>query len=934
MGAHAKPGSREGDFAVPPAASGDATLRAVTGIAGTTGTTGDEVRDDERQPGGQWGAFLGRSLLFLGLTLLGNYLSLSVGFSVDFIFGSVFGLLAVVILGPVTGTVISVLGALYTLELWNHPYGMVIFGLEAAWLGIARARAPVISIVITDALYWVVLGVPLILLFYRGWMGMETTSVSLIMMKQAMNGITNAILASVILTFVPSWRWLKLPRLPERPFSQLVSESMAFLLLIACLSGLVYMNQRDLEQAQENLAQSTLKTGVEAEWFISDWLASHQLAPQYLAAKGEALGFRYSDELQQQVVEIHQLFPDFHNVFVGDAHATTVAFAPRVNEQGETTIGINFEDREWFHQLRAAQEPSLSDVFLGRGGIFEPIVTLTAPVVRDGELVGFGLGAVNLNRLEQFLRGAAEFSGMTLTILDRKRHLVLSTASDRKPMSDFDLPVSPGPPVLPGVFLSTPRGTESMPRVRNWKNAVLFSETPVASTGWTIVVEGPLSPLRDHLYRSTTLNLGMIFVLLIATSVLSVLLSKRLTHPVGQIAAISADLPQKIQAGTAIQWPKFNVQESAWLVSNFRKMAENLREKILALKAHGEDLESIVEERTKDLAESEHHLKEAQRLAHIGSWDLDLSTKRLHCSDEIHEILATDRERFRDYEDFLETVHPDDRATFEATYSRSVAAMTPYELTHRVLLANGTVKWIQNRGETHYADDGAAVRSFGTVQDITMQVTTEEQLATYARAQRALLMEVNHRVKNNLALITSMLNLEAKSNQDPVFLAAIERISGRVNALSRVHSMLSSTEWKPINIHDLCEAVVGSTFVGRPVLLAVAPSDIVVSTSQAHNLALVVNELATNSAKYTGDVERLEIRITIERVAQHIELRYQDSGPGYPEALLEGEPLRKGSGLQLIRGIVERSMYGSTEFHNDNGAAAVIRLPEVAEDDA
>ena len=134
--------------------------------------------------------------------------------------------------------------------------------------------------------------------------------------------------------------------------------------------------------------------------------------------------------------------------------------------------------------------------------------------------------------------------------------------------------------------------------------------------------------------------------------------------------------------------------------------------------------------RTEDeLRESEARLNEAQRIAQIGSWELDLITNTLHWSDEVYRIFNLDPEKFDPvYEGFLENIHPDDREFVNNSYADSVKNKTPYDVVHRLMLKDGTLKFVNERCETFYDDAGKAVRSIGTVQDITERKQAEEEL--------------------------------------------------------------------------------------------------------------------------------------------------------------------------------------------------------------
>ena len=139
------------------------------------------------------------------------------------------------------------------------------------------------------------------------------------------------------------------------------------------------------------------------------------------------------------------------------------------------------------------------------------------------------------------------------------------------------------------------------------------------------------------------------------------------------------------------------------------------------------------------LRRSEDSLKEAQRIAHLGNWDLDLARNVLEWSDEIFRIFEVDPAQFgASYEAFLERVHPDDRAWVDAAYADALARRRPIDITHRLQMPDGRVKYVNVRGESFYSDAGAPERSIGTVQDITAQRLADIALSKVNRALRTL----------------------------------------------------------------------------------------------------------------------------------------------------------------------------------------------------
>lgn len=132
-------------------------------------------------------------------------------------------------------------------------------------------------------------------------------------------------------------------------------------------------------------------------------------------------------------------------------------------------------------------------------------------------------------------------------------------------------------------------------------------------------------------------------------------------------------------------------------------------------------------------------LAEAQRIGHMGSWELDLASGRLVWSDEIYRIFEIDKGGFAaSYPAFLERVHPDDRAMVDRAYAESVRERRLYQVDHRLLLPDGRVKHVREQGETFYARDGKPLLSRGTVQDIT-EIKETQIMLERSRAELRLL---------------------------------------------------------------------------------------------------------------------------------------------------------------------------------------------------
>jgi two-component sensor histidine kinase len=210
-----------------------------------------------------------------------------------------------------------------------------------------------------------------------------------------------------------------------------------------------------------------------------------------------------------------------------------------------------------------------------------------------------------------------------------------------------------------------------------------------------------------------------------------------------------------------------------------------------------------------------------------------------------------------------------------------------------------------------------------------------EQARRDAAAKAVLLDEVNHRVKNNLTSIIGLLYAEQRffqSNEDTLrpYGDMLSELSRRIEGLIEVHQMLSSAEWAPLPLDQVADRVIGAVVQAAPrdkrIEVDIAPSSVRVSPRQANHLALIINELATNTVKYglTGR-DAIHITIHLEQTDDVVHLEFRDDGPGYTDDALGAKS--SGIGTYLITTMVTHSLRGEVDFSTDGGAVVHIRFP-------
>ena len=207
-----------------------------------------------------------------------------------------------------------------------------------------------------------------------------------------------------------------------------------------------------------------------------------------------------------------------------------------------------------------------------------------------------------------------------------------------------------------------------------------------------------------------------------------------------------------------------------------------------------------------------------------------------------------------------------------------------------------------------------------------------EQARQDAQTKTILLHEVNHRVKNNLASIIGLTQAQerfGKKKGSPELRSMCSDLASRVQGLATVHTLLSAAGWLSVRLTDLANDVIHSTLQILPsnqrVSVFVSPSSIRVTPDQANTLALVINELATNTIKHGQRGKQTpSISVRIEENDGRVVFEFQDNGPGYPEPILNEDLYNVG--LDLVTNLVRKDLRGDITLCNDHGAVTRVQF--------
>lgn len=330
-------------------------------------------------------------------------------------------------------------------------------------------------------------------------------------------------------------------------------------------------------------------------------------------------------------------------------------------------------------------------------------------------------------------------------------------------------------------------------------------------------------------------------------------------------------------------------------------------------------------------------LARAQSVGGLGVWETDLRTLEVHWSDHLHAIFGTDPATFAPtHARFLDFVHPDDREAVDRAFVESASTRALCSFEHRVVTASGETRTVRENWRVVEDEQTGSLRAVGTCLDITEANRVEEALRVSLQEKNSLLMEVHHRVKNNLQVMASLLRLESGRAAEPATRQVLGDMQSRVRAMALLHETLYRTRtFASLNLGDYLKDLANQFFRaqnhGGDVRLALDLAPVWLTINQAAPCGLLVNELLTNACKYGFPGGRSgEVRVSLERLdCGAVRLTVADNGVGLPE---DFEARREKSlGLHLVADLAKQ-LGGTLEMRSEKGAwFAVTFTPKDAD---
>ena len=346
----------------------------------------------------------------------------------------------------------------------------------------------------------------------------------------------------------------------------------------------------------------------------------------------------------------------------------------------------------------------------------------------------------------------------------------------------------------------------------------------------------------------------------------------------------------------------------------------DLYRKTRQLEALNAELEERVAARTAELEAQTERLRASEERRSIalsagdmGSWEVDPKSGRVEWDDGPYRIFGVDPATFQPSVERIEAmIHPDDREKYSLGAILGQGGHR-FQVEFRVVRPSGEVRWCYGAGIISRDTQGRPLRMNGVTVDITDRKRAEERQVLLAR-------EVDHRAKNTLAVVLSVLRL-TRAPTTAEFVTAVE---GRVHALAATHNLLSSTRWEGADLRKIVEEEMAPYHAEhRERVLTDGPA-VVLLPATAQAVALALHELATNAAKYGA--------LSTENGTLHVRWKIGDDAlvldwveTGGPAT---AEPARLGFGLTIVRSSIEAQFRGGVNYDwRPQGLSCRLSIP-------
>jgi len=884
----------------------------------------------------------------------GNYFSLPLFFGVDFLFGSIAVLLVVHFFGTRWGTFTAAIASLHTFFLWNHPYAAIVLVCEALFVGLLW-RNQRQSLVLLDIFYWLVLGIPLVWLFYSQLLHIDPTPTWLVMLKQSINGIFNAIIASLSISYLPVAKWIGRTQTSHTPTLRQVLLTLS---VTSCFFPALILVVLDCNLASQHI-QNTIQFELNnsAKEVMSGLDKRHR---EYLNALSQLAKVAVNDaiapssQLQQSVELLQRVYPDLFLLQVINVADTIVASASQIEPALASPGKLDSQHLETFRQIETSLKPAMSDVHM-HPTLKIPQVDLGVPILSNNRLIGVVYAHLNLSYLEGFLRSHLSHRIHQITLLDSHNQIVASSNSRLKLRQNFARlrggevrslgeNAASRNQDFGNTYLWFP-AKSNLPAMRRWQHSMYVKKQMLSGNSqWQLVLEIPAAPYINHLQQTYINDLAFMLITVLVVLICSILLSRSLANPLSQLATVTTDLPYRLAEKKPVQWPASPVVEINSLIGNFQFMTVALNEKFQEVQAANQSLKQRVQERTKELLQTnkilEREITERQQtdaaLRESEERYRDLfenASDLIQCLTIDGYFLYVNRAWLTtlDYSEIevqnlkiFNIIHPDFLNNYIEILQRVHSGEQFPEIETAFMTKNGEQVWVAGSINCKFTDNKpVAIR--GIFRNITERKLAEAEIR-YALEKEKQLVELrarfittaSHEFRTPLTTILMSAKLleqfgdRASEDKKRLYLERIQIATKRMTQLLDDVLLIGKAEAgklefnpAPLLLEKFCHDVV------EEMQMSASSKHSIIFTNQAQQitanvdeklLRYILNNLLSNAIKYSPKGGNIDFHLSVE--AGKAIFQVHDRGIGIPPKDTEQlfHSFHRGSNVENISG--------------------------------
>ncbi len=301
-----------------------------------------------------------------------------------------------------------------------------------------------------------------------------------------------------------------------------------------------------------------------------------------------------------------------------------------------------------------------------------------------------------------------------------------------------------------------------------------------------------------------------------------------------------------------------------------------------------------------------------------------------YVSPSIKELLGYEAEEIIGKKDFelINIIHPDDFEIIIDTLQGATVTLEPKRVQHRYRHADGHYIWVETIGNPLSDDKGEFSGAVYITRDITELKNIENKLKSSLEEKEVLLREIHHRVKNNMQIISSLLNLQSRHLTDANTVNVLKESRNRVKSMAMVHEELyRSRDLSKIDFAEYIQRLLFGLFSSygvdqNHIIPEINVENVLLDIGTAVPCGLIINELVSNSLKHAFlNKNKGKISIKFHLNKNSHALIVADNGTGFPEDI--DFKNTKTLGLQLVNTLVKQ-LHGNIDISRENGTSFKI----------